>query len=298
MRFGIMEMQLGLLLPTGVPAEQIIAHVINFDHASLTRRVAESGFRVIELGGDLSLFFASAYAPEAIEKLQALKEELGLSFTVHLPLWSVEPSSLLAPVRRGSTEALIAVINATEPLQPEDYVLHATGSLAAEFYRMQLPELARALILRQFQNAAHESIQTILRETGVPSRKLAIETIEFPFDLTLELAEALNLSMCLDTGHVLSGFSGEIALFDALEQMLPRLAQLHLHDARQWQTGTPIIYGKDHQALGAGNLETGRLLDRLAEAQFGGPIVLELTIEEALASMQIIRQLRPHLLDN
>jgi sugar phosphate isomerase/epimerase len=97
---------------------------------------------------------------------------------------------------------------------------------------------------------------------------------------------------------VLSGFSGEIALFDALEQMLPRLAQLHLHDAPQWQAGTPVIYGKDHQALGAGNLETGRLLDRLAEAQFSGPIVLELTIEEALASMQVIRQIRPNLLDN
>lgn len=293
MRFGIMEMQLGLLIPSGLSPEEIIAHVIGFDHATHTRQVAASGFRVIELGGDLTLFFPGAYSPAAIEKLLTLKQELGLSYTVHLPLWSVEPSSLLAPVRKGSTQALIEVINATQPLEPEDYVLHATGSLAAEFYRMQLPELARALILRQFQNAAHESIQTILRETGVPSRKLAIETIEFPFDLTLELADALNLSMCLDTGHVLSGFAGEIELFDALELMLPRLAQLHLHDAPLWHAGNPIIYGKDHQPLGAGNLDTGRLLDRLAEAQFMGPVVLELTLEEALASIQVIRQLRP-----
>ena len=67
--------------------------------------------------------------------------------------------------------------------------MHATGALAAEFYQMRLPSGAKEVLLRGFQAGARASIQQILAETGIASRKLAIETIEFPFDLTFELAE-------------------------------------------------------------------------------------------------------------
>ena len=36
-------------------------------------------------------------------------------------------------------------------------------------------------------------MRKILSETGIPSRALAIETIEFPFKMTLALAEMLDL---------------------------------------------------------------------------------------------------------
>ena len=174
-------------------------------------------------------------------------------------------------------------------------MLHATGALAAEFYRMRLPELARAVILRQFKSHARESIQAILAETGIPSRRLAVETIEFPFDLTLELAEELDLSVCLDTGHVLVGFSGPIDLFDALERCLPRLAEVHFHDG-PWQGPNQVIgYGKDHQALGKGDLDVARFLGRLAAAGFTGPLVFELTVPEAEASLEVIRKTKDRL---
>ncbi|MCL4506952.1 MAG: sugar phosphate isomerase/epimerase [Chloroflexi bacterium] len=297
MRFGIMEMQLGMLIPADAPPHEIMARVAGFEHVELTRRLASSGFKVVELGGDLTLFFPSAYSPAAMEKLAALKQELGLSYTVHLPLWSIEPSTPLTPVRRGSASVMIDIIRATLPLQPEDYVIHATGPLAAEFYRMSMPAPAHTLLLRQFQNYARDSLDMILRETGIPSRKLAIETIEFPFDLTVELADELDTSICLDTGHILSGFSGAVELFAAVERCLPRLSQVHLHDAPQWHSGEPIVYGKDHQPLGAGNLDVGRLLDRLAAANFTGPLVLELTVQQALDSLDVIRKIRPGMVD-
>ena len=159
------------------------------------------------------------------------------------------------------------------------------------------PWLSRWRKSRQFQAGAAESIRTILSETGIPSRQLAIETIEFPFELTMELAEMLDLSLCLDIGHVLAGFSGPVELFDALEQMLPRLAEVHLHDA-PWQGEEQVIgYGTDHQALGKGDLDVGRLLDRLEEVGFDGPIIFELTVTEALESLDVIRRIRPGLVD-
>jgi sugar phosphate isomerase/epimerase len=291
-----MTMQMNALVPPDLSPEETLAHVAGFDHADLALQLFEQGFNPIEIGGDMMLFLPHTLAPATIERLAAFKAERGITYTVHLPLWSVEPASPLAPVREGSVRALVEGIRATRPLEPEFYVLHATGSLAAEFYHTNLPEVARAFLLRQFQDHARQSLQAILAETGLPSRQLAIETVEFPFDLTLELAEELDLSLCLDIGHVLVGFSGRVGLFEVLEQCLPRLGEIHLHDG-PWQGPEGNIgYGLDHQPLGAGDLDVEHLLDRLAEAGFQGPLIFELTSEEALASLEVIRAIRPEVL--
>jgi sugar phosphate isomerase/epimerase len=293
MRFGIMTMQREVLIPPGGITPQALAAMANMDHAALARRLFSHGFNPIELTGDMVLFFPQSFDPPAVERLLQLKQDTGLGYTVHLPLWSVEPSTLLEPVREGSVQAVVESIRATQLLEPEVYVLHATGALAAEFYRMDLPEAARAFILRLFQARARQSIGTVLAETGLPSRKLAIETIEFPFDLTVELAEDLDLSLCLDTGHVMAGFSGPIGLFEALERCLPRLAEVHLHDSPWQGPEHKVVYNRDHKPLGTADLELGRLLDRLDEAGYQGPLVLELTVEEAVASLEVIRATRP-----
>jgi sugar phosphate isomerase/epimerase len=290
MRYGIMAMQIGALVPPDLPPEQILPHIAGFEHAGLVRSLADQGYNLVELGGDLVLFLPHTYSPAAIQKLAELKAERGLSYTLHLPLWSVEPSTPLGPVRQGSVQAVVDSIQASLPLDPEMYVLHATGSLAAEFYRMRIPEGPRALLLRQFQSAARESLRAILRQTGIPSRKLAIETIEFPLDLTLELAEELDLSICFDTGHVLAGFCGAEDFFAALERCLPRLGEVHLHDSPWRAPGQPPAYGLDHQALGQGDLDLPRFLARLEEARFNGPVVFELTVEQAAESLRRIEK--------
>ncbi len=277
LRYGIMAMQLGLLIPSDKSGTDLLGYVMSFDHTTLVNRLADDGFKLIELGGDLGMFFPQTFFPPAIDALQKLKQERGLSYTVHLPLWSVEPSTPLTHVREGSTRSIIEIIQATMRLEPECYVLHATGSLAAEFSQMHLPAEGKGLILRLFQSHALQSLKSILEETDLPGRKLAIETIEFPFELMLELAEALDLSVCLDTGHILAGFSGKVELFDVLEKVLPRLGEIHLHDCPYYGKEGKLGYGKDHQPLGTGDLDVARLLKRLEEANYKGPIIFELS---------------------
>jgi sugar phosphate isomerase/epimerase len=293
MRFGVIAMQMDSLIPPGMNSEDFLAHIMNFDLSKIVEQITEFGFDLFELSGDLALFLPHTFEPESIEKLRNLKEEQGLTFTMHLPLWSIEPSTPSLSVRKGSVDAITNCIRAVEQLEPEIYVLHATGALAAEIYRIPLPELANTYLLRQFQNNARESLLRILYETGISSRRLAIETIEFPFDLTLELAEELELSICLDTGHVLVGFSGPIGIFEALELCLPFLGEIHLHDGRWQGLNRNIGYGKDHQALGRGDLDVGRFLDELDVAAFNGPVIFELDLENALESIEYIRSIRP-----
>ncbi len=296
MRFGIMDLQLDALIPSGLPDGEAMARFASFDHAQLVRDLVEVGFNLVELSGDLSLFLPHTFQAPAIAKLAALKDEMDLDFSAHIPLWSLELSTPLEPVRAGAVQAVVDFIEHTRPLKPEVYVLHATGPLAAEFYRMDLPPLAKTFTLRTFQNKARQSLEEILAQTGLPSRSLAIETIEFPFDMTLQLAEELDLSICLDIGHVLVGFSGPLRLFEVLEACLPRLGEVHLHDGPWQGPDLTIGYGLDHQPLGTGDLDTGRLLDLLSEAGFSGPIIMELTVKEALASLDHIRSLRPNLI--
>lgn len=293
MRFGIIAMQINSLIPPGMHSEDMLLHIAGYDQAKVVRNLVSHGFNLIELGGDLSVFLPHVFAPEAIERLAEVKAEFGIVYTVHLPLWSVEPSTPLTPVRQGSVKAVVDILQATRPLAPEIYVLHATGALAAEFYGMDLPETAKNIILRLFQNSARESIQTILSETGLPSYQLAIETIEFPFDLTLDLAEELDTSICFDTGHVLAGLSGPVDLFEALERCLPRLSEIHLHDGPSINKTKGIVTGQDHQPLGTGDLDTDRLLKRLEEHNFTGPIIFEMRHDQALASLEVIRKIRP-----
>jgi sugar phosphate isomerase/epimerase len=288
--------QLGRSLQQAGSAEALLETVLRFDHAGAVRDVAAAGFRVVELAGDLTLFVEDAFAPAQIERLGAAGRELGLTYTVHLPLWSVEPASPLEPVRRGSVEALIQNVEATRPLAPEVYVLHATNALAAEFGRWTLPPVAKGALYALLQERARRSLEELLAATGVPSRAFAIETVEFPFDLTLDLAEALDCSICLDVGHVLAGFGGPMDLFEALERCLPRLAEVHLHDAPWWGPDFRMRYHEDHRPLGEGDLDVARLLDRLSAAGWAGPLVFELRVEQALASLELIRRLRPDAL--
>ena len=307
MRFGIEQMQASLLIQHArtlmaaakqPPAQalQSIPVRLDVDVAAQVAQLADLGFHLIELNPDLTIFFPQCYSLAAIERLRRLKEERHLHYTVHLPLWSLEPSTPMQMVREGSVDTLVDAVLRLAPLEPEVYVLHATGALAAEFSRMKALEAMRSLVMGLFATQARRSIEQLLERTGLPSRLLAVETVEFPFDLTLGLAEAFDLSMCLDTGHVLAGYTTGVPLFEALEQSLPRLAEVHLHDAYRRESPDGTVRIADHLPLGVGDLPLGDFLDRLAGSGFSGPVIFELTIEETKASLEAIRKLRPALI--
>jgi sugar phosphate isomerase/epimerase len=291
LRFGIEMLQRSLMIEMAMPALTPQTGAPQFappsvDVAALVERIADLGFSLIELNPDLNIFFPDSFGVPTIRRLQALKESRGLSYTVHLPLWSVEPSTPVDWVREGSVEALVDAVLRLSPLEPEVYVLHATGALAAEFATMAaIPDEARPLVIGMFQRHAAHSVGELLRRTQLPSRAIAVETIQFPFDLTLALAEELDLSLCLDTGHVLARYPGPISFEEALQRSLPRLAEVHLHDGYYRPQPDGTFRRGDHLPLGEGDLPLGFLLDTLKEAGFEGPIIFELTIEEAKSSL-------------
>jgi sugar phosphate isomerase/epimerase len=299
LRFGIELMQPDLLmehaLGLSTHTTELRAAELAVDVAAAVERVADLGFCLIELNPDLMIFFPQCFNLPSVERLRALKESRGLSYTLHLALWSVDPSTPVQPVRQGSLDALVEGVLRMAPLEPEAYVVHATGALAAEIGQIEALEPVRPLVMRLFQEQARHSVKALLERTGRPPRLLAVENVEFPLELTLELAEEFDLSVCLDTGHVLAGYSGDMTIEEALERTLPRLVEVHLHDAYRRPGADGSVRVADHLPLGEGDLPVAWFLGQLEEAGFTGPVIFELTIREALASLELIRSCCPDL---
>ena len=68
--------------------------------------------------------------------------------------------------REGSLDTLVDAVLRLAPLEPEVYVLHATGALAAEFSRMKALETVRPLVMSLFAAQACVSIEQLLRPWG------------------------------------------------------------------------------------------------------------------------------------
>jgi sugar phosphate isomerase/epimerase len=294
-RFGIEILQEPLLLEMAAPllAEGRLPEKFpQLDVAKMAERIAGYGFKLIELNTDLNIFFPNSFGVPTLKRLLELKESLGLSYTVHLPLWSLEPSSPFEEVRKASVDVMVDAVLRLAPLEPEVYVFHATGPLATEFFiSSSIPDQARPLLMFVFQRNAARSIEEILERTGLPSRSMAIETIQFPLDLTLGLAEEFDLSVCFDTGHVFSRQPGPVDFHEALAKCLPRLKEVHLHDA--WfkpEPGGPPRWA-DHLPLGEGEVPVEKLFATLKEKGFSGPIIFELTVPEALKSLERLRSM-------
>lgn len=263
-----------------------------FDYSRFAKMAVEEGFEHLELTLDMHYVFPSSFSKDSIESLKAIKEGYNVTFSAHLPLWSIEPASHITEIRQASVSALLKSVSDVEDLEPNPYVLHATGSLAAEFHRLKIDPPYKQLITGIFLENARESVGELvdqLSDTGINSRRIALESVEFPFRETLLLAEEFDTSVCIDTGHILAGYPGDVNIDEALRTSSGRVGEIHLHDAyRRVKEG--CIEVRDHLPLGAGDLEVKDLIDLLDEIDFKGPLVFELSLEDASTSLSTLKR--------
>jgi sugar phosphate isomerase/epimerase len=289
--FGIISPRMDVLVPKD--AEQSFATLFGYNQVADVKRLAQHGFRVVELNTDITALLLHALPSDSLEGLIAVKEEVDVAYTVHLPILTIEPTSHVAAVRQGAVQATVDAIRALEPLAPERYVYHVSGEMAARFMHSHISHTTKLMVMRALQQYARESLAAVLDQTRINPQRLAIETIQFPFDMTLELANEFDTGVCFDTAHVLVGYAGPIDFIPAFEQTLPRLCEIHLNDG-PWQGPNHVVQqGKDHLPLGSGDLDVAWFINRCIEIQFDGPVIFELSLDEAMRSLDVIRAGQP-----
>lgn len=283
-------------------AQQVIVNGIpDFSRVNLVETIqdiAAEGFSVMELSLDAKYILDSVFTPAAIRRLEDLKDELGLSYTVHLPLWSTELATFNEPVREGSVKSIIECIHIVESLDPEAFILHATGSLAAEFSALSYSKDMVRLICMLLSGFSRASVEEIITETEIASRKLAIENCLFPFDVTRGVIDDLDTSICFDTAHLITRMSGTESVMEFYKTHKDRIVEIHLQDGTFLEYGGAITRD-DHIALGRGimsDLVLREFLSTLAKDDFRGPLIFELSNEEAKESIEHIRKVVPSVI--
>ena len=260
----------------------------NINYIDVMMKSIDAGFKHIEITGDLPYVLPGVLTEEEITKLVEIKKSKELTYSVHLPLWGIELAAFSKHSRLGSINTIVESIELTKPLEPICWVLHPTGTLTVEFMNMGLPDFALGLVANQFIQFAQDGIEQILDKTDINSRKIAVENIEFPFEKIHSVIEDLDLSICFDTGHLLAGFSGDMKILEFVDRYYERIVELHLHDGEY-----PRI---DHKPLGTHKLPVKDLLLELDNRGFQGPLIYELTLQQAIDSMKYIEKNVPKVL--
>jgi sugar phosphate isomerase/epimerase len=251
---------------------------------------------VLEISMDIAYVIPGGLTPESINSLANLKDEFGHSYTVHLPFWSVELTTFNEPVRKGSVETIVDSIRLAEPLEPEYYVLHSTGSLAAEFSKLDFSKNIVDAICFAMAGFSATSVEEILTKSEITPQKIAVENVDFPFEVTRQIIDEYNLSICFDTGHLLAKFSGDESVIDFYKAHKDKIVELHLNDGTHKDV-EGVSVTDDHLAIGTGDLPVHDFMIELVKDDFDGPMIFELTTEEVEESLQTIRSVVPEALE-
>jgi sugar phosphate isomerase/epimerase len=291
LRFGIVPLEFKPAVER-IVGENGIPDFSRFNIVDFVCEAVEEGYKVIEVTMDISHVIPGALTSETIQKLAELKDDLRHSYTVHLPLWSIEPATFNKPVRKGSVESTVDAINLAEPLEPEVYVYHSTGALAAEFSRLNYPDKIKTVINVYMASYAAKSVEEIISKSEIDPNKMALENVEFPFEVTRTLADEFDTGICFDTGHLLTRFSGDESCLEFYNNHKDRIIEFHLQDGIYEEREGCVVHD-DHIALGRGEMNIRELLTEVVKDDFKGPVIFELTAIEARESLEKIREVIP-----
>ncbi|MBD3342498.1 MAG: TIM barrel protein [Candidatus Lokiarchaeota archaeon] len=289
MRFGITPLEaenLGVIFKNGKGLEGLT----EFRFSDVIKEVIDIGFEHCEITLDLFQVLPIRVDEEEKERILKLKKEHDITFSAHFPIWSVELSSPNKFVREASVQSYIDSYKIFKFLEPhiEVFVLHPTGSLTADILGFDIEPRYKKVIVSLFTNYAIQSIKKLLKATKIDKKKIAIENIEFPFEYTIKIIEKIRgTKLCLDTAHLLGGFSGDLDLMETFDKYADICSEIHLQDYNDFYSPP------DHVALGRGNDFPPKFLKSMNDYDFDGPVVFELGYNQAFESLDYIKKNAP-----
>jgi len=289
MRFGISPLSLEFIIEK-VLKQKGLEGFAKFKLSKLIEGVAKAGYNHCEIIFDIFQIFPIKINDKEIEKIHNLKQQYDITYSAHFPFISVELASPNKFIREGSINSVVDSYFTFEKLKDDIdvYVLHATGEFIADALKFIKDPNIFPIAASLFAVLSKQSIKEIIKKSGIDKNKLAIENIEFPFDITAKMADELGVKLCIDTAHILGGLSGDFDLMDITGKNLNKAIEIHLQD---YNARGDI----DHGALGTGKNFPPEFLMLLQQRDFTGPVVFELPWSEALKSIEYIKKFAPQI---
>jgi sugar phosphate isomerase/epimerase len=162
-----------------------------------------------------------------------------VGFNIHLPI-DISLGDASEKVRTTGVSVVRRVIQKTLRLNPSFYILHLDfiNPPTLPLLKRGEGEFMQETDIEAWRLRLIRSLKEIL-DDGMESKRMAIETLGYPFEWIEDMVKELGFSICLDIGHILNhGYD----LRHYLEAYLPKTSVIHLHGVHK---------GSDHLGIEA-----------------------------------------------
>jgi len=196
-----------------------------------------------------------------INELAKLSDQLNVSYNVHLPI-DISITDPLQNNRNKAIETIKRVVDLFSRLNPTSYTLHL------DFHK----EFRTTKNIDPFKEICFNSLYKLLA-SGIDSQSISLETLDYPFEYLDQVIEELDLSVCVDIGHVIRyGYDLE-AIFQTHGSRIP---VVHLHGV-----DTSVKPMKDHLCLDKMDKELFLKIIKILNG-FTGTVSIEVFNKETL----------------
>lgn len=215
------------------------------------------------------LFFESTYpaslpGTDEIKELQQLAKAHDITYNIHLPL-DISLTAAAAKTRQTAIDTLKRIFDLAAPLSPTTWTVH-------------LPEEDIDQDFDRWYERAGDSLSRIC-PGHIRGSRLSVETLSYPLEWIDPLIAELDLSICLDIGHMaIHGLDWE-AFY---HRRAPRIPIIHLYGFEG---------AHEHKGLDLLSTERRREIGALLQA-FSGTLCLEVFSHDHLkASLAVLKQM-------
>jgi sugar phosphate isomerase/epimerase len=213
-----------------------------------------------------------------IKRLMELSSLHRVGFNIHLPI-DISLGDASEKTRRNGISVVEKLIEQTLCLNPSLYTLHLDliNPLNPPLLKGGWEGLMQDSDVERWRRRLSQSLEEIL-DDGIESRRISIETLDYPFEWIENIIREFGFPICLDIGHIL--IHGH-DLQHYLEKYLPGTSIIHLHGFQN---------NRDH--LGIGKLSEPVLKTILSYLRhYHGIVSIEVfSIDELKSSLAILEE--------
>ena len=148
-----------------------------------------------------------------IAELGQLSRKFDLSYNVHLPT-DVSITDRDHVRQKNAVDTLVRVIEHVQPLLPSALVLH-----------LPFVDTLSEQNISIWRNRVYRNLKKILSAVN-NNRLIAVETLDYPLELVADILVDLDLSICLDLGHLMVYDYDVLAVYNEYEALT---SVIHLH---------------------------------------------------------------------
>ena len=146
---------------------------------------------------DIELLLFESQHTEALPSQQVITELCGLAkafdltYNIHLPT-DVSISSRNADQQKKAVDTILRVADLVDPLAPSTLTLHVP--FEEDSFQNERIKFWQEKVLKNLE---------IIVASGIKSRLISIENLDYPFEIVEKIIADLDLSICLDLGHLI-----------------------------------------------------------------------------------------------